>query len=173
MVRFFFPLGFLGLRKWSLLVWWDQGKLSSAMVFWHAGLYSASCGYFTVVSFLPKPFSGTKPTPKRKAARPTQPPSGSSLRVPRRRPLRARRWPSGNAAPAERFRSAQLVIIDVPGHPKECFLEVFGYLKPTKKHSFGCLGTYYLMNRCTSIWNRYKKQEMAIKKLKLSTVDSW
>ena len=30
----------------------------------------------------------------------------------------------------------------IPGHPKECFLEVFGYLKPTKKHSFGCLGLF-------------------------------
>ena len=25
-------------------------------------------------------------------------------------------------------------------HPKECYLEGFCYLKPTKKHSFGCLG---------------------------------
>ena len=29
----------------------------------------------------------------------------------------------------------------IPGHPKvPCFLEVFGFLKPTKKHSFGCPG---------------------------------
>ena len=28
-----------------------------------------------------------------------------------------------------------------PGHPKvPCFSEVFCYIKPTKKHSFGCLG---------------------------------
>ena len=29
----------------------------------------------------------------------------------------------------------------LPGHPKvPCFLEVFCYIKPPKKHSFGCLG---------------------------------
>ena len=27
----------------------------------------------------------------------------------------------------------------IPGHPKDCFLEVFCYIKPTKKHSVGCL----------------------------------
>ena len=33
----------------------------------------------------------------------------------------------------------------LPGHPKvPCFLEVFGYLKATKKHSFGCLGRSYI-----------------------------
>ena len=33
----------------------------------------------------------------------------------------------------------------LPGRPEECFLEVFGYLKPTKKHSFGCLGILLLL----------------------------
>ena len=33
----------------------------------------------------------------------------------------------------------------IPGHPKvPCFLEVFCYIKPTKKHSFGCLGILQL-----------------------------
>ena len=30
---------------------------------------------------------------------------------------------------------------NLPGPPKVCFLEVFCYIKPTKKHSFGGLGT--------------------------------
>ena len=30
---------------------------------------------------------------------------------------------------------------NTPGPPKECFLEVFCYIKPTKKHSFGGPGT--------------------------------
>ena len=28
-----------------------------------------------------------------------------------------------------------------PGHPKVCFMKVFRYIKPTKKHSFGDPGT--------------------------------
>ena len=28
----------------------------------------------------------------------------------------------------------------LPGHPKVCFRKVFRYIKPTKKHSFGCPG---------------------------------
>ena len=29
------------------------------------------------------------------------------------------------------------------GHPKVCFMKVFRYIKPTKKHSFGCLGNIW------------------------------
>ena len=33
----------------------------------------------------------------------------------------------------------------IPGHPKvPCFLEVFCYIKPSKKHSFGCLGMFHV-----------------------------
>ena len=33
----------------------------------------------------------------------------------------------------------------LPGPPKVCFLEVFCYIKPTKKHSFGGLGMCFFL----------------------------
>ena len=43
-----------------------------------------------------------------------------------------------------------------PGPPKECFLEVSCYIKPSKKHSFGCLGTVYLLMYYVSDHESYR-----------------
>ena len=41
----------------------------------------------------------------------------------------------------------------IPGHPKVCFMKVFRYIKPTKKHSFGCLGMlFFVAWRPSSTW---------------------
>ena len=53
--------------------------------------------------------------------------------------IEARLWRSW---PCWRFSKVFL-----PGHSKECFLEFFCYIKPTKKHSFGCLGMFVCLSK--------------------------
>ena len=57
-------------------------------------------------------------------------------------PETATRKPQGAAAGAA-AGGFEKETRQIPGPPKVCFMKVFRYIKPTKKHSLGCLGIFF------------------------------